>query len=123
MVAALFLAATVFVGLLLMRELRATPAGVPAPAAAPTAAPAVPERAISVPALLLSDGGQVRVGDTAERVRGVVGPAESAAPVVEPGPLGERAIRTYDHHGTRFLLVFEPFELKGPPRVAGIYLQ
>jgi acyl-homoserine-lactone acylase len=43
--------------------------------------------------------------------------------VSKPAPLGPRTIRTYERQGTRFLLVFEPFERKGAPRVAGIYLQ
>jgi len=127
LVAALFLAATLAVGLLLVREFRATPAAVPAPAVGqPTAggAPSVPERAVSVPALLLMDGSQIRVGDSADHVGKILGSAsEIGQPTIESGPLGERTIRSYDRQGTRFLLVFEPFERKGSPRVAGIYLQ
>ena len=36
-------------------------------------------------------------------------------------PLGERLTRFYEHAGTRFVLVFEPFERKGEPKVAAIY--
>lgn len=126
-VAAAFLAATLAVGLLLVRELRSAPAQVPAPVMTePTAggASAIPERAVSVPALLLADGGQIRIGDSAEHVQQALGAAaESGPPVTETGPLGARTIRTYERSGTRFLLVFEPFERLGPPRVAGIYLQ
>ncbi len=127
LVAALFLAATLAVGLLLVREFRSAPAPAPAPSLAePTAGtgPTVPERAVSVPALLLMDGAQVRIGDSAEQIRQVLGTSsEVGAPVTEPAPLGPRTIRTYERQGTRFLLVFEPFERKGAPRVAGIYLQ
>jgi hypothetical protein len=127
LVAAVFLAATLAVGLLLVREFRATPAAVPAPALSePTAGgpPSVPERAVSVPALLLMDGSQVRIGDSAEQVAKILGgAAEVGTPVKETGPLGPRTIHSYERQGTRFLLVFEPFERKGPPRVAGIYLQ
>jgi len=126
-VAAMFLVATLLVGLLLVRELRSSPAVAPVPLSSePTAAgpSSVPERAISVPSLLLADGGQVRVGDTAEQVQRLVGSsAESGPAIVESGALGPRTIRTYEHQGTRFLLVFEPFERRGAPRVAGIYLQ
>jgi hypothetical protein len=126
-VAAVFLAATLLVGMLLVRELQSTPAEAPMPVTSePTASgpPAVPERAISVPSLLLADGRQVRIGDTAEQVQQTLGAsAESGPAVVESGPLGPRTIRTYERQGTRFLLVFEPFERKGAPRVAGIYLQ
>jgi hypothetical protein len=31
--------------------------------------------------------------------------------------------RYYEYGGTRFVLVFEPFEQKGAPRIAAIYLQ
>lgn len=127
LVAAMFLVATLLVGMLLVRELRSSPAGTPAPVSSePTASgpSAVPERAISVPSLLLMDGGQVRIGDTAEQVQHVLGDgAESGPAIIEAGPLGPRTIRTYERQGTRFLLVFEPFERKGAPRVAGIYLQ
>jgi len=127
LVAAVFLAATLAVGLLLVREFRSPPAVVPAPSVAePTAGTGltVPERAVSVPALLLMDGAQVRIGDTAEHVRQVIGTSSQVgAPVTEPAPLGPRTIQTYERQGTRFVLVFEPFERKGEPRVAGIYLQ
>ena len=127
LVAALFLAATLAVGLLLVREFRSAPAVTPAPGLAkPTAdaGPTVPERAVSVPALMLMDGALVRIGDTAEHVREVLGASsEVGTPVTESAPLGTRTIRTYARQGTRFLLVFEPFERKGGPRVAGIYLQ
>ena|SRR5438045_671140 len=127
LVAAAFLAATLAVGLLLVRELRSAPEPVPiqVPADPPAAgSPAVPDRAVPVSSLLLTDGGHVRVGDTLAQVERVVGSASQAGqPVIEAGPLGTRSIRTYERQGTRFLLVFEPFERNGPPRVSGIYLQ
>jgi hypothetical protein len=127
LVAAAFLAATLAVGMLLVRELRSTPS--PAPIQVPTeptagGPAAVPDRAVPVSSLLLTDGAQVRVGDTLAQVERVVGAsAQAGEPVVETGPLGARSIRTYERQGTRFLLVFEPFERNGPPRVSGIYLQ
>jgi len=127
LVAAVFLIATLGVASLIVRELRSAPAAVTPTAAAPLPAAlpaAVPERAISVPVLLLIDGGQVRVGDTVEQVARVLGrSAEVGRQVVDRGALGERLTRYYEHQGTRFLLVFEPFERKGILRVAAIYLQ
>ena len=127
-VAALFLVATLAVAALIVREMR-----VAAPAAVAQAAPepstyaipsAVPARAISVPVLLLLDGKQVKVGDTAETVASTLGRnAEVGRQLVDRGALGERLTRFYEHDGTRFVLVFEPFERNGSPRVAGIYLE
>jgi hypothetical protein len=77
-----------------------------------------------VPVLLLLDGRQVRVGDTVEEVATVLGrAAEVGRQVVDRGALGERLTRYYEHQGTKFLLVFEPFERRGALRVAAIYLQ
>jgi len=42
---------------------------------------------------------------------------------LERGPIGTREIRSYQLGGTRFIMVFEPFERQGEPRVAAIYLQ
>lgn len=126
LVAAAFLVATLSVASLIIRELTFRPATTtpvavdPAPSASPAA---VPDRAVSVPALLLLDGGQIRVGDTSARVAEVLGGAEAVRQVVDRGALGERITRFYEHRGTRFVLVLEPFERNGTPRVAAIYLQ
>ena len=37
--------------------------------------------------------------------------------------VGVREVRAYQLAGTKFILVFEPFERHGAPRVAAIYLQ
>jgi hypothetical protein len=125
-VAAAFLAATFGVISLIVRELRMSPAP-PAQviASMPAALPAaVPARAISVPVLLLVDGRQVKVGDTVEQVAAVLGrAAETGTQVVDRGAVGERLTRFYELGGTRFVLVFEPFERSGQMRVAAIYLQ
>lgn len=127
LVAAAFLLATLGVASLILRELRTAPVlTAPArPMAAPAALPAaVPARAVSVPVLLLLDGRQVRVGDSVHRVAETLGrSAEVGTQVVDRGALGDRLTRFYEHQGTRFLLVFEPFERSGQLRVAGIYLQ
>jgi hypothetical protein len=128
LVAAGFLLATVLVGSLIVRELRTPRASAtPAPDADSTSAvvpAAVPSGAISVPVLLLLDGKEIRVGDSVEQVAKALGSAaEVGKAVVERGPIGERLTRFYEHQGSKFVLVFEPFEAKGRPRVAGIYLQ
>lgn len=124
LIAAAFLLATFAVATLIVRELRTAPraAAVPEPAAVLPAG--VPTRAISVPVLLLLDGKEVRVGQSVDQVARVLGrAAEVGRQHADRGALGERLTRFYDHNGTRFVLVFEPFERNGELRVAGIYLQ
>jgi hypothetical protein len=124
-VAALFLFATVAVGSMILRELRPVPART-APAARPLVAsipPAVPARAVSVPVLPFVDGKEVRVGETFSAVAARLGRgAESGRQEVDRGSLGERLTRFYEYAGSRFILVFEPFERNGEARVAAIYL-
>jgi hypothetical protein len=123
--AAALLGATVLVGVLVVRELRVAPR-----AAAATTEPvsatsvAVPSDAVSVPTLMLGAGNEIRVGDARgdalARLDATVTLVKQAE---ERGPLGAREIRAYQLAGTSFILVFEPFERRGAPRVAAIYLQ
>ncbi len=124
-VAAVFLAASIVVATLIVRELRTAPRAAAVPERPVSALPAgVPTRAISVPVLLLLDGKEVRVGDPVERVARTLGrSAEVGTQLADRGALGERLTRFYEYNGTRFVLVFEPFERNGELRVAGIYLQ
>jgi len=127
LVAAAFLLATVAVGSLILRELRA-PARVGAaqPAARPpvsTVPASIPARAVSVPVLPFLDGKEIKVGDTAAAVAGRLGrAAEVGRQEVDRGALGERLTRFYEYGGSRFIIVFEPFERNGEPRVIAIYL-
>jgi hypothetical protein len=125
-VAALFLVATVAVGSMILRELRPTPTGSPTPVARPVVASipaAVPARAVSVPVLPFLDGKEVRVGETVSAVAERLGrAAEVGRQEVDRGSLGERLTRFYEYAGSRFILVFEPFERNGEVRVAAIYL-
>jgi hypothetical protein len=126
-IAAAFLVATVAVGSLIVRELRVAPqanAVEPGAAARPAPLPpAVPERAVSIPTLPLADGTAIRVGETLSAVAARLGrAAESGRQEVDRGSLGERLTRFYEREGVRFILVFEPFERAGEPRVAAIYL-
>ena len=127
MIAAAFLFATVAVASLVVQELRGparvlaeTPAARPLVASMPAA---VPPRAVSVPVLPFLDGKEIRVGQTAVIVATSLGrAAESGRQEVDRGTLGERLTRFYEYAGTRFIVVFEPFERNGEPRVAAVYL-
>ena len=127
MVAAAFLAATVAVGSLVVRQVRFPSIPAPTvPAARPLVAsipPAVPSRAVSVPVLPFLDGKEIRVGETQSAVASRLGrAAEVGRQEIDRGSLGERLTRFYEYSGSRFILVFEPFERNGEARVAAIYL-
>jgi hypothetical protein len=125
-VAAGFLAATVLVGSLIVQELKPAPPTQFPPAARPIVASvpaAVPSGAVSVPVLPFLDGKEVRIGETVTMVASRLGrAAESGRQEVDRGSLGERLTRFYEYRGSRFILVFEPFERNGEARVAAIYL-
>jgi hypothetical protein len=125
-IAVVFLAATVAVVSLILQEFRVSRVNLTAPVARTQteAAPAaVPPRAVSVPVLPFRDGKEIRVGDTAAAVAASLGrSAESGRQEVDRGRLGERITRYYEYAGFRFIVVFEPFERNGEPRVGAIYL-
>jgi hypothetical protein len=122
--AAAFLVTTVLVGVLIVRQLRVAPqaSSIPSEAAASTAAaPAsiVPLDAVQAPSLALSAGGEIRVGQTRpDALATLDASANLLKETTERGPLGPREVRSYEG----FTLVFEPFERRGEPRVAAIYL-
>lgn len=123
--AAAFLAATLLVGSLVVRELRFAPPAFSSPTEQQSSASeAVPPEAVSVPTLMLGAANEISVGDRADAAvarldAGVV----LVKTEVERGPLGPREVRSYELSGTRFILVLEPFERHAEPRVAAIYLQ
>jgi hypothetical protein len=127
LVAAAFLCGTIAVASLVVNELR-SPVRVTAAAAAArphvsSIPPSVPARAVSVPVLPFLDGKEIRVGETAAAVARLLGrSAESGRQDVDRGMLGERLTRFYEYAGSKFILVFEPFERNGEARVAAIYL-
>ena len=121
--AALFLSATVLVGLLIVRELRVAPRAAARADASPVTSDAVPPEAVSVPALTFGVH-EIRVGDAEAAVLGRLDASIALAKnTVESGPLGPRVIRAYELAGLRFILVAEPFERGGEPRLSAIYLQ
>jgi hypothetical protein len=127
LLAAGFLSCVIAAAALVVRELRAAPLP---PLSAPVARmlsssvpPAVPSRSVSVPALPFQDGKEVRVGDSVASVANALGrSAEVGRQEIDRGSLGERLTRFYEYGGTRFILVFEPFERNGEIRLAAIYL-
>ena len=73
--------------------------------------------------LPFADGKEIRVGDTAAAVAGRLGrAAESGREESDRGRLGPRLTRFYEYAGFRFIVVYEPFERNGEPRVGAIYL-
>ena len=123
LMAAAFLAGTVLVALLIVRELRSGGSGAQASPAS-TAPAAIPSDAGSVQALALGEGLQIRVGDAADAALARLGSGVTLlSKVGDRGPLGAREVRSYQLAGTKFILVLEPFERGGAQRVAGIYLQ
>ena len=126
-VAAAFLAATLGVASLILRDINMPPTRTVAaaqPAAPVTPIPsAVPAGAVSVPVLPFADGKEIKVGDHARAVTERLGrTAETGREEVDRGLLGTRVTRFYEYGGFRFLVVYEPFERNGEPRATAIYL-
>ena len=125
-VAAALLAGMVGVGSNAVHQVRAVTAVTPVSAdgagtQVPTAS--VPDRAVSVPMLLLPNMGEIRVGDVAAEALARVGNLrERESPAVERGPNGERQTRMLEADGLRFVLVIEPFQRDSVPRIAAIYV-
>ena len=126
LIAAAFLLATVAVVAMVVRQLGGTPVSgrsAEVRAVVPSIPSAVPPRAVSVPVLPFIDGKEIRVGESFAAVAARLGrAAESGRQEIDRGALGERITRFYQYAGTRFIVVYEPFERNGDLRVAAIYL-
>jgi hypothetical protein len=124
--AAAGIVAVVAIGSILVRDVRTVTALTPViahEAVLSDAPAAVPSRSVSVPVLLLSDGAQLRVGDTAAELSARLGTdAEVAPPTIDRTPSGNRVTRFYAKNGQRFAVVLEPLAGDGQVRVAAIYL-
>lgn len=93
---------------------------VEAPATLP---PGVPAGATMVPVMILPDGREVRQFDLQARLLQVLPDKPARDSVVRSdGQFGERQTYAYTINGTRFYLVCERIEPRGPVRVSGIYL-
>src|SRR5204862_2042549 len=87
--AAAFLAATVLVGLLIVRELRVTRGDEALPAQSTTTTAAVPPEAVSVPALTFG-AHEIKVGDSLAATLSRLDPTiKMTNRVVDTGPLGQ----------------------------------
>ena len=129
LIAAAFIGIALLIGSVVWRELRTVSAAIPVSAREPmpatgAAAAGVAARALSGSVLFLPGGKSVRVGEGVADIAARLGrAAEVGTQTVERSRFGERLTRFYEHLGARFVLVFEPFEDKGEPKVAAIYLQ
>ena len=125
--AAVCIVALLALGSIAVREFRTVAAVTPViahEAALPDPPAAVPPRAISVPVLLLSNGVELRVGDSAEEVAVRLDrQAEVAVSSIDRTAAGERVTRFYQQGGTRFIVVLEPSAADAQVRVAALYVQ
>jgi hypothetical protein len=114
------------IGSVLLRDVRSVSALTPVIAheeVIPDPPAVIPARSVSVPVLLLGDGSELRVGDTAaELSKRLATAAEVAPPAVDRTEAGERVTRFYVQGGQRFAVVLEPLAGDGQVRVAAIYL-
>jgi hypothetical protein len=121
--ASIFLIATFAVGSLIVRELRVPPAPVVSASTQAEPTVTVPADAVSVPKLGLGRDVEVVVGDSMDVADAKLAAAALVERGLERGPLGPREIRSYNLAGTNFIVVVEPFERNGAPRVAAIFLR
>jgi hypothetical protein len=85
---------------------------------------ALPERAVSVPMLLLGPEATLRIADRESDITRLLGAAARASvDTIERVNGLERITRAYDYLGTRFVLVFEAVRPGGEARVTAIYRQ
>jgi hypothetical protein len=124
LVATVFLLATIGVSALILQELR-TPAlpAMPAEVESAEVPASIPPQAVSVSSLLLMNGTVLHVGDTETQIASELQAAALEGSAEDRGSIGRRITRAYQFQGTRFLLVFEPFERQGELRIAGIYIR
>jgi hypothetical protein len=125
--AAAGIVAVLAIGSIVAREFRTVSAVMPVSAreaAVPDTPASIPSRVVSVPMLLLSDGTQLRVGDSASQLESHLGPrSQVGLASVDRTPAGERVTRFYEEGGTRFVVVLEAIGDAGDARVTAIYLR
>jgi hypothetical protein len=84
----------------------------------------IPPRSVSVPMLLLTNGGELRIGDRASDVAARIGDAVTVvSESIERSDFRERLTRFYSDVGVQFAVVFEAFGQDAEPKVAAIYLR
>ena len=114
------------VGSTLVRDLRTVTAVEPVIAheeAIPDPPASIPPRSVSVPVLVLGDGAELHVGDTAAELSTKLVAQEEVAPAaIDRTASGERVTRFYAVRGQRFAVVLEPLTGDGQFRVGAIYV-
>jgi hypothetical protein len=126
-IAAACIVAALGLGSVALQEIRTLRAATPvnAEGRAPVEVPAaVPSRSVSVPILVLSDGGRLYVGERVSAIAGRIKPGwQVGVDSIERTPAGNRVTRSY-HDGARsFMLVLEASEDGAEPSIAAIYLR
>ena len=126
LVAIAFIAGVMAIGSALMRDLENVTAVAPVIAheeALPDPPATVPPRSVAVPVVLLADGSELRVGDTAAQLSARLAPNTEVAPAtIDRISAGERVTRFYAQNGQRFAVVVQPLAVDGQVRIAAIYL-
>jgi hypothetical protein len=127
MLAAAFILGSFAVASIIFRQVRAATAVTPVIAHESTPGSSterLPVRAVSVPLLVLTDGVEVRVGDSADQVAMRLGRLTLAGPeTLEQTPLGDRLVRFYQHGATEFILVFDTVQGGIESSVLAIYIR
>lgn len=125
LVAAVCMLGVLAVGSVLGREFRTVSAVAPVIAhedTAPDAPASVPPGSVSVPVVLLIDGAELHIGDTASDLASRLGKdREVAAPTIERTTSGERVTRFYEVDGHRFAVVLAPQAGDEQVRIAALF--
>jgi hypothetical protein len=126
LVALAFILGVMAIGSMLMRDISNVTAVAPVIAheeALPDPPATVPPRSVSVPVMVLADGSEVHVGDTAAAALAHLGAESEVAPrTIDRTSLGQRVTRFYAQNGQRFAVVLQPLAADGEVRIAAIYL-
>jgi hypothetical protein len=128
LVAAAAIIAVLAIGSVLVRDLRKVSVSAVTPVIAheeaiPDPPSSVPSRSVAVPILLLADGAELHVGDTADALAARLRrDAEVAPPTIDRTPDGDRITRFYAQNGQRFAVVLQTLAGDGQVRVAAIFV-
>jgi hypothetical protein len=131
LVAAACILGVLAIGSVLVREFRTVAAVAPVIAhedTVPDPPAAVPAGSVAVPVVLLSDGVQLHVGDSAADLAPRVAKIRESAPAsierLRGGSApGERVTRFYEVEGRRFAVVLAPQAGEEQVRIVALYVQ
>ena len=130
LIAAACILGVLAIGSVLVREFRTVAAVAPVIAhedTMPEPPATIPPGSVAVPVVLMPDGAQLHVGDSAADLIARVGKNHDVAPPsIErfgDGASGERVTRFYEVEGRRFAVVLAPQAGDEQVRVAALYVQ